>query len=63
MASGSNLNPESDNFESRPAFYIGQHDSSRREALTEDQYAQVLNSGVSTNSGRPKLTQADTNQT
>ncbi|KAL2166330.1 hypothetical protein VTG60DRAFT_2937 [Thermothelomyces hinnuleus] len=45
MASGSSLNPESDSFESRPVFYIGQHDSSRKEALTDDQYAQVLDSG------------------
>ncbi|KAL2149528.1 hypothetical protein VTH82DRAFT_8179 [Thermothelomyces myriococcoides] len=45
MASGSNLNPESDSFESRPSFYIGQHDSSRKEALTDDQYSRVLDSG------------------
>ncbi|KAJ4307072.1 hypothetical protein N0V88_000447 [Collariella sp. IMI 366227] len=39
------LDPESESFESRPLFYIGQHDSSRREALTDEQYGQVLNSG------------------
>lgn len=34
--------------EARPAFYIGQHDSTRTETLTDMQYGQVLNSGVST---------------
>lgn len=47
MPSSGPLDPESDNFESRPTFYIGQHDSTRYEALTDDQYAQVLDSGVS----------------
>ena len=31
----------------RPAFYIGQHDSTRTETLTDLQYGQVLNNGVS----------------
>ncbi|KAK4190324.1 PRMT5 arginine-N-methyltransferase-domain-containing protein [Podospora australis] len=39
------LNPASDSYESRPHYYIGQHDSDRWEALDEDQYTQVLNSG------------------
>lgn len=47
MSSSSSLNPESDSFENRPAFYIGQHDSNRKEPLSDDQYTQVLNSGVS----------------
>ncbi|RYP44092.1 hypothetical protein DL768_009416 [Monosporascus sp. mg162] len=33
--------------EIRPAFYIGQHDSTRSETLTDLQYGQVLNSGFS----------------
>ena len=33
--------------EDRPAFYIGQHDSTRTETLTDMQYGLVLNSGVS----------------
>ncbi|RYP68965.1 hypothetical protein DL771_006387 [Monosporascus sp. 5C6A] len=33
--------------EIRPAFYIGQHDSTRTETLTDLQYGQVLNSGFS----------------
>lgn len=33
--------------EARPAFYIGQHDSTRTETLTDMQYGLVLNSGVS----------------
>lgn len=33
--------------EARPIFYIGQHDSQRTETLTDSQYAQVTNSGVS----------------
>lgn len=44
------LNPESDTFENKPIFYIGQHDSNRSEALSDDQYNQVLDSGVSLNS-------------
>jgi type II protein arginine methyltransferase len=31
----------------RPVFYIGQHDSGRYETLTDLQYGQVLNAGVS----------------
>jgi len=46
--SGSTFNPEADVFETRPTFYVGQHDSARFDALTDDQYSQVLNSGVST---------------
>lgn len=33
--------------EVRPTFYIGQHDSTRSETLTDLQYGQVLNAGVS----------------
>ena len=47
MAPDGNLNPESETFEARPPFYIGQHDSSRTETLSDDQYRQVLNSGAS----------------
>ncbi|KAK4239275.1 hypothetical protein C8A03DRAFT_32689 [Achaetomium macrosporum] len=47
MSSSGTLNPESESFESRPRFYIGQHDSSRSEALTDEEYAQVLSSGFS----------------
>src|SRR5690348_3344550 len=47
MSSSGSLNPESETFENRPAFYIGQHDSARFDVLTDDQYTQVLNSGVS----------------
>ena len=51
MAMESSLNPESDDFnQARPNFFIGQHDSDRVEALTDGQYAQVLNAGVSSNS-------------
>lgn len=52
MSSNGSLNPESESFESRPAFYLGQHDSSRSVALTDDQYAQTLNSGVSSTAAR-----------
>lgn len=46
MAMESSLNPESDDFnQARPNFFIGQHDSDRVEALTDGQYAQVLNAG------------------
>ncbi|KAJ3556253.1 hypothetical protein NPX13_g10177 [Xylaria arbuscula] len=31
----------------RPAFHIGQHDSTRYNTLTNIQYGQVLNTGVS----------------
>ncbi len=50
MASGEALNPESGSFhaqEPRPSFYIGQHDSKRFTTLTDIQYSQVLNTGVS----------------
>jgi type II protein arginine methyltransferase len=33
--------------DARPVFYIGQHDSRRTETLTDLQYGQILNSGVS----------------
>lgn len=33
--------------EVRPVFYIGQHDSARTEPLTDLQYRQVLDAGVS----------------
>ncbi len=49
MASGDALDPESGSFHSqaaRPSFYIGQHDATRTETLTDAQYSQVLNSGV-----------------
>lgn len=36
--------------EIRPVFYIGQHDSARTETLTDLQYGQILNSGVSPSS-------------
>ncbi|KAK4662609.1 hypothetical protein QC763_605040 [Podospora pseudopauciseta] len=39
------LNPASEDYESRPHYYIGQHDSDRCEVLDDDQYNQVLNSG------------------
>ncbi|KAK4120766.1 Skb1 methyltransferase [Parathielavia appendiculata] len=45
MTSSGSLNPESDSFENRPVFYIGQHDSARTEVLTDEQYAQLLDSG------------------
>ncbi|KAL2016516.1 hypothetical protein VTK56DRAFT_3444 [Thermocarpiscus australiensis] len=47
MASSGTLNPESESFENRPRFYIGQHDSSRSGSLSDDQYTQILNSGFS----------------
>ncbi|KAK3683681.1 methyltransferase-like protein [Podospora appendiculata] len=40
MASNGGLNPESDDFENRPNFCIGQHDSNRFETLSDDQYRQ-----------------------
>lgn len=40
------LNPESADFESRPRYYIGQHDSHRPNAVTDEQYNHFLNSGV-----------------
>lgn len=49
MASSTSLNPESGDFHGRPTFYLGQHDSDRTETLTDDQYYQVLNNGVSAN--------------
>ncbi|KAK3946246.1 hypothetical protein QBC46DRAFT_301489 [Diplogelasinospora grovesii] len=45
MVSDKHLNPASDNFEARPHFYIGQHDSGRSETLSDGHYSQVLNSG------------------
>ena len=48
MALHNTLNPESDDYQSRPNFYLGQHDPRRTETLTDDQYYQVLNTGVST---------------
>ncbi|KAJ0107284.1 hypothetical protein J7T55_015749 [Diaporthe amygdali] len=46
MPSSGSLNPESEAFpQIRPTFWIGQHDSSRVEALTDGQYSQVLNAG------------------
>lgn len=42
------MDQESDDYnEIRPTFYIGQHDSTRLETLTDLQYGQVLNAGVS----------------
>lgn len=39
---------ESDNqYDIRPNFHIGQHDSIRNETLSHLQYGQILNSGVS----------------
>lgn len=47
MPSTVSLNPESDEFPGpRPTFWIGQHDSARVDALTDDHYSQILNSGV-----------------
>ncbi|KAK5660899.1 hypothetical protein OQA88_12272 [Cercophora sp. LCS_1] len=45
MASDGYLDPESENFEARPRFSIGYHDSGRHEALSDDQYSYVLNTG------------------
>ncbi|KAK4100959.1 Skb1 methyltransferase [Parathielavia hyrcaniae] len=45
MASSGNLSPESESFENRPVFYIGQHDPARTEVLTDEQYGQLLDSG------------------
>lgn len=48
MSSREEMNPESEDFEQgRPSFYIGQHDSTRKETLTDAQQDQVLDSGVS----------------
>jgi type II protein arginine methyltransferase len=47
MSSDGYLDPETDNFESRPTFYIGQHDSDRAETLTDTQHNYVLSCGVS----------------
>jgi protein arginine N-methyltransferase 5 len=47
MALRSALNPESEDYQSRPNFYLGQHDSDRSETLTDDQYYQILDTGVS----------------
>lgn len=49
MPSTGSLNPESEEFSGlRPTFWIGQHDSARVDALTDDHYGQILNSGVGT---------------
>ncbi|KAK3386979.1 methyltransferase-like protein [Podospora didyma] len=45
MASDRTLNPESDSYESRPVFYIGQHDSNRSVTLSDYQYGHVLDCG------------------
>ncbi|KAK0626927.1 PRMT5 arginine-N-methyltransferase-domain-containing protein [Immersiella caudata] len=45
MSSDGYLDPESDSYDSRPQFYIGQHDTARSETLTDAQYTHVLNSG------------------
>ncbi|KAL2265593.1 hypothetical protein VTJ83DRAFT_6693 [Remersonia thermophila] len=49
MSSDGGLNPESDSFESqsqsRPVFYIGQHETNRPEPLTDDQYSLLLTTG------------------
>lgn len=47
MPSNNSLIPESGDFHSRPNFCLGQHDSDRTETLTDSQYYQVLNTGVS----------------
>lgn len=47
MAQSSHEERGEDYDESRPVFYIGQHDSARHETLTDLQYGQVLNAGVS----------------
>lgn len=41
--------------EARPVYYIGQHDSSRDEPLTDLQYGQVLNLGVSRQRRKAKI--------
>ncbi|KAI8960604.1 Skb1 methyltransferase [Daldinia sp. FL1419] len=42
------IDQESDDYNDiRPTFYIGQHDSTRSETLTDLQYGQVLNAGFS----------------
>lgn len=48
MASGGDLNPESADFESgkRPIIAVGQHDTSRTEALDPSGYKQVKDAGV-----------------
>ncbi|PSR80035.1 methyltransferase-like protein [Coniella lustricola] len=46
MPSDSYLNPASDDFpQPRPAFWIGQHDTARVEALTDGHYHQMQNCG------------------
>lgn len=47
MAQSSHEERGEDYDESRPVFYIGQHDSARHETLTDLQYGQVLNAGFS----------------
>ena len=43
------LNPQAElaDFGSRPRYCIGQHDSHRPDAVTDDQYTYFLNTGVS----------------
>jgi len=48
------FNPESADFESRPRYYIGQHDSHRPNAVTDEQYHRFLNSGVGLSKTCPK---------
>ncbi|KAL0470879.1 protein arginine N-methyltransferase [Neurospora intermedia] len=45
MSSNRGFNPESESFEQRPPFYIGQHDVQRHESPTDNQYGQILDSG------------------
>ncbi|ROW10723.1 hypothetical protein VPNG_05120 [Cytospora leucostoma] len=46
MPSHGSLDPESEEFSlGRPTFWFGQHDSVRTEALTDQQYGQVLDAG------------------
>lgn len=47
MASGSDLDVEEELLGQTPRFFIGQHDSERTENLTDSQYSQVLEAGVS----------------
>jgi hypothetical protein len=47
MSRNDGLDPESSDFNARPNFCLGQHESSRVETLPDGQYRQVLASGVS----------------
>lgn len=50
MPSNGSLDPESEDFlQARPTFWMGQHDSARIKALTDNQYSHILNSGVGFN--------------